>query len=461
MEKYNTGKSNRILFMMMVLLSILVVQCTKPTTIGGDLVNENEADFWSTDTMPLTVKTVKSTDTLLTYFYASVSKTLRRYYLGMLDDPVFGRNTAKIFSQYGPYAGSYTKKFNEATVDSVVLTLVLDSAYFYGDATAMQSLNVSRLMNPMALDTNYYSNQDFPVEATPLGELIDFVPNLNKRVLYVSETIKDSNLVYLRIPLDNSFGEEILAYDSLVYVDAEAFAQKFKGISIQATSPSLGMMAVDLRHVMSEIDIYYQTPTEDSLVLPIHSLRGYAATDYQTKDYAGSYVESHIGVANDSEFFIQSTGGLNVEIELPDVSDLGNIIVNKAILEFSVKDLNFDDTSMFRLNKQLVLKDTLGNYINDVGTVLTSTGGYGVFGGKPKVVTRNGETRTIFEMNISSMLQDVIQGSLSNKVVLRPASFLETDDKYELTGLGRTVLQGFSGAKEWQPKLRLNYTEVK
>ena len=467
MENNNKGKRNRILFLGIALLSIFVVQCTKPTAIGGDLVNESETNFWTTDTMPLVVTTVRSTDSLKTYFYASVSKTLARYYLGQLDDPIFGRNTAEIYSQYGPYVGTYSSEFDNATVDSVVLTLVLDSAGFYGDAMAMQSISVFRLDNPMVLDTNYYSYQEFAAEPTPLGELNNFVPNLNKRILQVSKTVNDSNLVYVRIPLDNSLGTEILGLDSLDFIDGKSFAEKFKGIKISATSPSGGMMSINLQHALSEIDIYYQTPTEDSLVFPIHSLRGFAATDYQTKDYSGSFVETHIGVPNDSLFFMQSTGGLNMEIELPDMSGLGNIIVNKAILEFSLEYLNFDDTLLYSPIVQLLLKDSSNHFIQDVNLALSRTGNYSVFGGTLKSVTRNGVSRMIVEMNISAMMQDVVNGTISNILVVKPAPSYSRDSEdnsgtagREVTGLGRTVIQGFSGAKEWQPKLLLNFTEV-
>ena len=454
MKKNILGGMNKVLLIGLILLSIVVTQCTKPTTIGGDLVNENELNFGTVDTFTLKVTTVKSTDSLKSFVFSSSAFALSRYYLGQLDDPVFGLNTGEIIAHYGPYPGTYADKFVGAIVDSVVLTLILDSAGFYGDQHAMQSLAVARLSVPMRMDTTYYTFQDFATESTLLGEKNSFVPSLEPGFLVITpdSSVVDSMNPYIRIPLDNSLGQEVLSMDSLDYADPEKFAEKFKGIKIFSTSPSAGMISVNLKAIHSEIDIYYHTPTEDSLVFPIHPLIGYAASNRQVKDYAGSFVEQRIGVENDSLLFMQSTGGLNLDVELPDLSPLGEVIVNKAIIEFTLESLTFDDTTTFKALQQLVLKDTSNAFVIDINQILTIGGGLQVFGGSPKLVTRDGEMRMVVQMNISSLMQEVVYGTVSNKITVKPST--------EITRLGRLVIQGFAGPKKWQPKLYLNYTEL-
>lgn len=443
---------SKSLFIVLIFLSVFLVQCTKPTTIGGDLVNASELNFGSTDTLPIKVTTIKSTDSLRSFIYSSLPFALSRYYLGQLEDPVFGLNTAEIIAQYGPYPGTYASTFAGATVDSVVLTLILDSSGFYGDNAAMQSLAVARLSDPLRLDTSFYTFQDFATEPGLVGEMTNFVPNLSKRMLVITpdSSVIDTNSAYLRIPLDNSLGQEILAYDSLDFAEVNNFAEKFRGIKIYSSTSSPSMMAVKLDATYSEIDIYYHTATEDSLVFPIHALSGYSATDRQTQDYTGSFVEPYIGSENDSLFFMQSMGGLNLEVNLPDLSSLGNIIVNKAILEFTLESLSFDDTLVYKGLSQVILKDTSNAFVLDVSQVLNIGGGLPVFGGKPKIVVRDGEAREVVQMNISSLMQEVYYGNVSNKVLVKPT--------LEISQLGRFVIQGFTGDKKWQPKLYLNYT---
>ncbi len=454
MKKNILGRVNSALLIGLMAVSIFATHCTKPTTIGGDLVNENELNFGTVDTLPLKMTTVESTDSLKSFVFSSLPFALSRYYLGQLEDPVLGSNTCEIIAQYGPYPGSYAQKFVDATVDSVYLTLILDSAGYYGDKTAMHSLAVARLSEPMQMDTTFYTFQDFATEATLLGEKTDFVANLEKRFLVVTpdSSVVDSNSAYIRIPLDVNLGQEVLSMDSVDYADAEKFAEKFKGIKIFSTTPSAGMLGVLLSGQYSEIDIYYHTPTEDSLVFPIHPLRGYTASNRQVQDYTGAFVEQHIGVENDSLFFMQSTGGLNLEVELPDITTLGDVIVNKAILEFTLESLSFDDTTTFKVLNQLVMKDTTDAFIIDINQILAISGNMDIFGGSPKFVTRDGETRMVVQMNISTLLQEVAYGRVDNKIVIKPSP--------EITNLGRLVIQGFKGDKKWQPKLYLNYTEL-
>ncbi len=450
MKKNNFKRINLVVVLAMFLVPFLFVNCTKPTTLGGDLVNSEESDFFTTDTFGLTVKTVRSKDTLLTFLYGTSSVGLATYYLGDMNDPIFGNSRSEIIAQYGPSPGDYAGNFKSATVDSVVLTLVFDSAKFYGNEDIIQSIEVLRLQEAMRIDTSYYANRDFETEMMPIGSLDNFTPNLNKRLLVVTadSTVKDSSLVYVRVPLANSLGAEILALDSIVFTTAEGFAEKFKGIKIKAKSQTTAMMAVNLKSYLSEIDIYYQNPEEDSLVFRIHSFGGYAATEYLTKNYTGSTVEPYFDEVNSDLFFVQSTNGLNVEVSLPDLSSLGDVIVNKAVLEFTLENLMSDDTLAFRSIASFSLKDTSGSRIGG----LYAQGGQLPVTASLKRVEKDGEIRQVIQLNISSLMQKIQRGDAENKVVIqatRPAV------------MGRVVLQGFAGEESAQPKLYLNYTEIK
>lgn len=449
MKKNKLRRINLIALFAMFLVPFLFVQCTKPTTLGGDLVSSEETNFFTTDTFGLSVKTIRSTDSLFAFIYGTSSIGLEAYYLGDMLDPVFGEAQSEIIAQYGPTPGDYAGNFDGATVDSVVLTLVFDSAKFYGNMDIMQSIEVLRLKEAMPIDTSYYTNRDFETEATPLGYVDNFIPNLNKRLLVVTadSTVKDSSLVYVRIPLTNSLGAEILALDSIVFTTAEGFAEKFKGVKIKTKSQTTAMMALNLKSYFSEIDIYYKKPEKDSLVFRIHSFNGYAATNHQTKDYTGSTVESYLDQTNSDLFFMQSNIGLNLEVTLPDLASLGGVIVNKAVLEFTLENIMADDTMAFRPIELFTLTDTSGIGI----------GGIYVQGGQQSVtatlkrVEKGGVIRQVVQLNISSLMQKIQRGDKSRKIIVKPR---------RPAVMGRVVLQGFAGEESAQPKLYLNYTEL-
>lgn|GEM_PF-5234772 len=439
----------------LLLALTLWASCTKPTKLGGDLVEGEKSDIVFTDTLPLHITTVRAHDSLVAFAALTngPAVAVNRHYVGIMNDPVFGTDTSEVIVVYGPAASeNWSDKFIGSIVDSVKLNLILDSAGFFGDPTTPIDIGVYRLTQPMSPDTTYYTNQYFEAEDMPIGHLDGYLPDLNKRLLVVTPDLTDSAIVYAQISLPFGFGAEILGYDSLTFSDPDKYIQAFKGLKIRATSPANYSLALSLKHSFSEIDIYYHTPVEDSLVLRLFPAHGkYPSSQYYAKDYSGSEVANHIDVPDDSLLFVQSTDGLELKLELPKLDpDGGFVIINKAILELTCENLPMDDTVHFKVIPQFYLKDTADVEIADVREAIGTGLLQEVFGGYPVRVTRNGETRTVVRLNISHVMQDIQSGHVSGTLILQPAD--------RVSRKGRTVFRGFSGDPVWQPKLYLSVT---
>ena len=143
--------------------------------------------------------------------------------------------------------------------------------------------------------------------------------------------------------------------------------------------------------------------------------------------------------------------GPNVEISIPYLATLGDIVVNKAELEFYVADLPGDDLDIFKPNHQLVLvkKNDSDVFILIDDVVLGPT----VFGGDVETIeTSGGETMYKYTMNISAMLNTLIaSGKADTKLYLRAFPKQET--------AARVVLYG-PGHAQYPAKLKLTYTDI-
>ena len=213
MTDLNSGKlKNKIFiaaFLSAVIFLHLFTACNKkPDQVGlGLQPTSAELSVVFTDTTGLTVHSQRE-DSVRTD--ANVIKTGM---LGSMLDPVFGKSTAEIFSQFRLSENGHN--FGTAPVlDSLVLSLSYSS--FYGDTMTSQTIRVYELSGDMNPDTAYYSNQSI----SDYGEEIavsTFLPAPADSVMIDG----DLQPPQLRIHLSNDFGQKILNADPNVFDDNE------------------------------------------------------------------------------------------------------------------------------------------------------------------------------------------------------------------------------------------------
>lgn len=417
-------KHNIIRFIPLLLCAILGLSlefgCSKPTSFGADLLNDQIADYDYTDTLTLQC-TLLPEDSLIT---SDLSSTADYLLCGQLNDPVFGKAQSDIYTQIR--LAELDQDFKNAVVDSIVLYLRYDAPGFYGDTLQAQTLRVHRLA-PEALlrwDENYYSNKSMPV-GEQIGELSNFLPTPN-----VSSALFDtsSKAPYIRIPLDKAFGEELVAIDSINLTSDTLFWKISRGLRISAESAGNPgtIMAFDLNNsAFSRIRLYYKLNADTiAKTFDYYFLGSNKFTNF-THDYTGSTVEPYLDKVNDDRIFVQGMGGLRMKVEIPYANLLDNIAINKAELDLTVETLP-GDNALLKNASQLVFTERIG----DSTTTLTSdviyslgptlSGGFSQFGGFASTETDQSVSVQRYRLTMTQRFQDMVDntsGSIKDQTV--------------------------------------------
>lgn len=400
----------------------LWLSCTKPTPFGSELLDDQFALYNYTDTLTLRCTLVRE-DSILS---SDRSSTASYMFCGQINDPVFGRSQSDIYTLFR--MNSLNPNFKNATVDSIVMYLNYDGLGIYGDTLQAQTLRVHRLDASALIqwDKDYYSNQSFPV-GQQIGEVTNFLPTPN-----ISTTLFDTTnkAPYVRIPLDNAFGQEILNLDSLDRTADTTFWRKLRGIRITAEpagSPG-AMLAFDLNNTtFSRVRMYYKLATDtssQSRTYDFSFVGGNKLTNF-THDYSSVPVGSQINQEPGDYLFLQGMSGLRMKVEIPYAHLMGKIAVNKAELELSIADYP-GDNPLLTPARQIVLTEILGDttvsLTSDVLYSLgsTGTGGFDRFGGFPEMETDNGMSINRYRLTLTRRFQamaDNSSGDIKNQTV--------------------------------------------
>lgn len=396
----------------------LTFSCTKPTPFGADLLSDQTAEFIYTDTLTLQCSLVRE-DSIVT---SDLSSTADYLLCGQLNDPIFGASRSDIYTQIRLL--SLDPAFQGAALDSVVLYLRYDAPGFYGDTTQPQTLRVYRVGADTFLrwDQQYYSNQTLPT-GNQIGELSNFLPKPNTASSLFDTT---TQAPYIRIPLDNAFGQELLDMDSVSLTSDTLFWRAFRGIRLTTESAGLPgtMMAFDLNNSsFSRIRLYYKKDTTATSY--DYFFLGSNKFTHFSHDYTGSTVAPYLNQATDDLMFVQGMTGLRLKVEIPFANQLGSIAVNKAELDLTAASLPNDHPAL-ETAKQLVFTELLGDTLVSLSSdVLYSLGptlnsGFNLFGGYPETETDQGITLQRYRLTLTQRFQDMVDdrsGDLKKRTI--------------------------------------------
>lgn len=234
---------------------INITSCNKPGTTGLDLVQNSDGNLnaFHTDTFTITT-------------YSEVIDSMRTsqlstYLLGSYYDDVFGVTSSSIYTQLRLYDTDIDFGTNPQC-DSIVLSFVIDK--IYGDTNAIHNISVYEMIESIDVDSIYYHLEDKDVDPTPIGQG-SYQFSLDS-IMIDSQKVKPQ----LRIRLDNSFAEKIMAKSGESELsDNDNFLEFINGIKIQvekATSIGGGSIGYfDLGDTQTEMRIWYSNDDEDSL----------------------------------------------------------------------------------------------------------------------------------------------------------------------------------------------------
>jgi len=366
-----------------------VFSCKKENTdIGVNLQNQDQLTLYFNDN---------------TEMYASIAKDdsittdeRSRVLLGSYIDNIFGLSQASFATQFR--LSSYNVSFGtNPVVDSIIL--YLDYTGFYGDTTTMQEINVYRMTQDIYRDSLYYSNED-----------ISTMADLSTSLAQVTTSFSPNNNNTLKIQLDNSFGDALIA-DSLFYTDNDTFLIQYKGLYIASTPVTANGAIIYFDPVSedSKIVLYYHNDTDDSLSFDFLINENCAYFNLFGHDYSGLIFENNINQDTPVDnAYIQAMGGVKALIHLDALKnwkDSGHIAINKAELVLKINDIN-NDISEYSPPERLLLEivDDNDGFDGPIDYFTDNTYFNGYYD----------ETSGSYTFNITQHIQQIISGTETN-----------------------------------------------
>ncbi|MEM1326612.1 MAG: DUF4270 family protein [Bacteroidota bacterium] len=475
------------LYMAIFLLSLFWA-CNDSSVVGLDLVEDEQINIQFTDGVPFELTTILG-EPIETYKAELGNiETINTMLLGRLEDPTFGTTEASLYGQLVLDLTTPPGLDNDnLEVDSIVLVLPYAPDGFYGDTTEEVTIEVYELLE--RLDENEdYTSADRPMidESMPLASFqIKPRPRTAKNFLgYRNGTVDSLASTHMRIPLDKSLGERLLAVDTTVLRNDTLFLDFFKGLHIRMTNANNTMLGIDLSTederfgIQSGIFFFYDTADSDENVpfeyfFPFTPLSRYPTVKFPTfeHDYTGTPIESSLDDETAERIYVQGGSGVDVKLTLPDLSILEGTIINQAKLELTVVQIgdaiNIDSPAP----EQLLLfteRDDQLELINDFEVGVLSIGGnlLATAVGGDLMVSERDSTLSGYSIFLSDQLQDIINGKADNELLLRVAppinqSFRIRQDATKGKRINWAVLGSDNHPEErLRARLTVTYTDI-
>ena len=397
-----------------LIISVLVVlytACSKTTeSIGNGLLSENDyIGAYYIDTLQIHCHS-ECIDSLF-------SKGLTTVLLGSMMDPVMGRTDANLFTQL--HVSSTNHYFgDEPVIDSVVLQLAYNG--YYGDTTTTQTVHVYELADTLSGYDNYYQFSDVEVKGFDLANNFQFQPRpKTTRIVVGNDTLTQA---VLRIPLDNSFAEQLATADSAIFSTPDAFKNYFYGLKICCESVSQNGAICYFNptsNTVTRLQVYYrETPDANPMRYDFYITSDDVYFNQYLHDYTlGSAEFTQQVLQNDTlmgqtQLYLQSMGGIRSFISFPDLLDWANalqedgthLIINEAKLIIPASE-TIDTTLLAPTTLAVISLKKTG------GTALLPDymEGTSYYGGSYSSAKKNVTFR------ISEYLQGIILGSENSK----------------------------------------------
>lgn len=437
-----------------IFFALVVASCNSPELLGVELLNDETILVEFTDIVNPVVSTIEDDSILI---FATDGFNLRnseQWPLGSYSDPAFGSASSIIYVTTG-IGDATLPDFKDATFDSLVVILPLDTLARYGDTLSGYDVSVHRLdAFPSSSTTiadridTIYADQSFDFDPSPLGQ-INVVPKYFDSILVYSPVVDSliDERPSLRIPLDANFAAELL--DTAAVTSDEVFQGVARGFALVAEGSNPGFIGLNLDNFSSTstnatLAMYYRDSSD------VASLYNFSLGIFKSATYSHDYAGSDVSIAlngDPTKSYIQGMAGVNTAIDLSDVMQFQGKGINYAELEITV------DESWITPETPAV-ESVFAIYNQNGNTILVSdaslTNGTEVydfaFDGSLQTTERDGQTVMVYKIILTNHIIDLLKGEVETPFIeLIPLSKIETPY--------RSVLYGNSGDDN---EIRLN-----
>jgi hypothetical protein len=378
-------------------ISALLSACTDPSDVGLNVQPASDSiNVLVTDTLSLDVEVIEE-DSLRTDEGVASLNLIGRYF-----DPVFGVASSSLYTQFRLPNNTNNFSFGDSPVlDSVVLTLQYKG--YYGDSVSTQMIEVLRLDEDLAIDSNYFSNSTVMAGQQLFSGMVEIRPKDSVDLGGVNRT------PHLRLHLDDAIGQEFIDdANAGSFVDNDAFIQFFKGVRVRTTDvPGSGdgsIAYIDLLASLSKFTVYYSNNSADSLEANFE-VNGFCP---RFSAFEQDYTMASFGqppLSGNNKAYIQSMSGLKTRITIPNLKNLvadGPVSINKAEMVFTAEEMT-DEYSAHEAALLLAVDSTGKDVI--IIDLLESAGYYGG--------TYNSTDKTI-RFNIGRHIQRILSNDLDD-----------------------------------------------
>lgn len=439
----------------LILALLVLLSCDDDQALVG-LKNPNRdfQVFAKEFTIPTKVFQVDSLPTSYGYVISPANGVLtmgeRRFFTGTINDPHFGKTTAKAITQF--YPTNYPTTNAAAVFQKLTLTLIFDYYWAGAETSSEQQFQVYEVNDSILSYLPHFSNSSTPYgkllgEATHTVSPTDFDQN----ILDNSDADPTNNLMdSINVTLDQNLGRALLAaaMDTVgtherEYTYFSKFRRHFKGFAIVSPN-SDKIVGFDPAHAKARILLDYKIDTtkyqlEYRFALPgqtVGAAEYICYTEVQT-DRSGTplaalpakYQEFE---PNDGMRYLQAGTGVVTKLDFSEVFDHFKNIPTKA---FSVAELRIEaDNEQKHAPSKLLLRalrpnnrnisastvyyDGANDAFNDVDVTFVGKhlmNKYNEYWDKPYFrVDVGGDAGTLFTMSKSTSGNTVYTGYLTN-----------------------------------------------
>ena len=371
--------------------------------------------------------------------------------LGYMNDPVFGKTQASIYSQFR--LSTFNKNFGDnVKVDSLVLTLAYSG--YYGDTLNSFLVRVYELEEDLVSGTNYYTNSSLVYNSSSLTE------NSNLYIQPRPKTISDTSATtgVLRIKLSSDFARDKFISQSkgTVYASNANFLNYFKGLLINAEAMNGNgcIVSMNMAHSLSGLTIYYSNEDANGqkYTLKMDSVLHFGFTNHFDYSTAESNLQAQLKgdyTSAENILYGQAGAGIKVAFHFPNIRNMfkdKKVIIHRAALVINYMD---DNSAIYSPPSALTIRTTdvtkLYGYLPDEVLGI----GTNYFGGKYNT------TKKEYRFNITQYIQNLADGSWDNaqlNLLLNPS----------VTYFSRLKIYGNNPSTNYDKRLRLevNYTII-